>query len=175
METYYCALAITSKSIRAVLINDGKALDRFFINAGGTVALEEFSDFIFHNLRYAKHLTNVIFTGLGRGRRWKRLQNLLEERSGLFHLHIMHGPDIDSVLALDKLLRDAPAYHQLELIAYICSQRDAEPLASPSKVLMEWMLNRTRDQVLHLIDADRKPKQKRVPELKNDNYEQLCF
>ena len=173
METYYCALAITSKSIKAVLIKDGKVLDRFFINAGIAVALEELSDFIFENLRHAKHFANVIFTGCGRGRRWTRLQKLLEERSGLFHLHTLHGPDIDRILAMDRMLRNFQSYHQLELLAYICEQRDPEPLDSPSKTLMEWMLNRTRDQVLHLTDIDRKLQERRAS--KKERYEQLTF
>ena len=175
METYYCALAITSKSIRAVLIKAGKVLDRFFINAGSAVALEEFSDFVFHNLRHAKHLAHVIFIGCGRGRRWARLKALIKQRPGLFHLDILHGPDIDWILAMDKLLRDDPAFHQLELLACISSLRDGKPLDSPEKVLMEWMLNRSRDQILRLIDIAKKYRKREILNSKGASYEQLFF
>jgi hypothetical protein len=175
MEIYYCALAITSKSIKAVLIKDGKVLDRFCINAGIAVALEELSDFIYENLRHAKRFANVIFTGCGHGRRWTKLQKLLEERSGLFQLQILHGPDIDRILAMDKMLCKFQSYHQLELLAYICEQQYMEPLASPSKILMEWMLNKTKDQVLHLIDIDRKLQERKAHHSKNERYEQLTF
>ncbi len=178
MELYYSALTITSRSLRAVLIKEGKVIDRFFIDARGDVALEEFIDFIFHSLRNVKHFSylRVILVGCGRGRRWTRLHKLLEQiRPGAFQLDILKGPDIDCILATDRLLREDPAFHQLELLAYISSVRDDKQLESPAKALLEWMLNRSREQILRLIDIDKNHQQKAILFSKNESYEQLSF
>lgn len=175
METYYCALAITKVTIKAVLIKDRKVLDRFSINAPGDFAIDELSDFIWQSLHKAKHLANLIFVGCGPGRRWKRLKALLEQRPGLSHLDILCGPDIERLLAMDRMLHDFEAFHQLELLAHISSLRNGEPLEFPGKVLLEWLLNRSNERALRLVDIDRKLQQREHPNRKSENHEQLSF
>lgn len=149
-ETLFCAIASTSHTIRAVLIRDGRDMARFFTSAPRPVALEEFSDFLYHNVWKAGLLSYVVFTGYGRRHLWKDLKKLLKEKeaSGQFSFDILHGPDIQRILTMDAWFQGYPAFRRLELLAYLCSRSHRQRIDSPEQVHLEWVMNKTRDQLI---------------------------
>lgn len=154
METFFCAVAPEARATRAVLMKDGKVLNCFFSPAQEAIALEELSDFISYNLRNAGHFRSVVFTGYGHSPRWKKLRAFAAEHSCAYFLDILQGNDVQHILTLDAHSYEDPALRRLELIAHLCSrQRKLLSLHPPEKVLLEWTLNRSRDQILRIIDG----------------------
>lgn len=152
-ETLFCAIASTSRSIRAVLTRDGKVMARFFSSAARAVALEEFSDFLSHNVWKVGLLSFVVFTGYGRGRIWAELKTIFkerEERLGLTSFDNLHGSDVRQILAMDAWLEEDPAFRRLELLAHLCARSHRKPHDPPEQVHLEWVINKTRDQLVHV-------------------------
>lgn len=151
MKTLYCAIASTSGSLRAVLTKDGKVLNRFFSSAKNAVALEEFYGFLSHNIWKVGLLSYVIFTGYGRGTIWAELKTLFNERApGSFAFDILQGVDVHQVLAMDTWLQEDPAFRRLELLAHLCARPRRLHSDPPEQVHLEWVLNKTRDQLIYV-------------------------
>lgn len=149
MKTLFCAIGYASGSIRAVLTNEGKVLGRFFSSADKEVALEDFYGFLAHHVWKVGLLSYVVFTGYGRGRIWADLKTLLEDKgSSFFSFNVLQGADVHKILTMDTWFQDDPAFRRLELLAHLCARpRGTEP---PEQVHLEWLMNKTRDRLIHV-------------------------
>ena len=151
LRTLLCAIASTSGSIRAVLTEDGKVLARFFSSADKDSALEEFYDFLIHHLWRVGLLSYVVFTGYGHGHLWADLKALLKDKdSSSFTFNILQGDFVRQILTLDTWFQEDPAFRRLELLAYLCNRPRKQHSGPPEQVHLEWVMNKTRDQLVYV-------------------------
>jgi hypothetical protein len=150
-ETFYLAAAPSSRRTRAVLTKNGEVVDRTLIPVKGVAARDEIADFLYGNLVKANYFSNVIFTCFAEDPWPEGLETLLEDRPGLFHLDILEGNAARLILTMDTWIREDPFFRRLELIAHLCTlQRQQGSLEHPGLVLLEWAINRAKDQVISL-------------------------
>jgi hypothetical protein len=151
MRTLFCAIASTSGSIRAVLTKDGKVLARFFSSADKDSALEEFYDFLIHQMWKVGLLSYVVFTGYGHGHLWADLKALLKDKdSSSFTFNILQGDLVRQILTLDTWFQEDPAFRRLELLAYLCDRPRKRHSDPPEQVHLEWVMNKTRDRIIYV-------------------------
>lgn len=150
IKTLFCAIAFTSSSIRALLTEDGKVVDRFFSAAPKTYALEEFWSFLRDNILKGDRLNYVVCTGYGSGHTWTELKTFLEKRSDSVSLDILKGPDVQQILTMDSWFQEYATFRKLELLAYLYARFRGQNPGPPEQIHLEWVINKTRDQLIYV-------------------------
>lgn len=148
-EKIFLAIAPTPQQTLAVLSGNGKVMDRFSTPIRGAAALDQICDLLYYRFYEADCFSNVILTGYD-GDPWpENIEDLLEKQPGIFYFDILHGAAVRAILTMDTWLCEDPAFRRLELITHLCSLRhQRKSLEHPGKALLEWALNRAREQAI---------------------------
>jgi hypothetical protein len=147
--TLYCAISSNSKCIRAVLLKEGKIIDRFLTAAQGDDALEDISRFFDVQFIDDDHApSKIVLIGSTAGTHVTIMHALIEDNPELFQLEFLHSSDIQRILSMEAwTIQEDATFRRMDLAAHLCFLKDnGKPLIPPGRILLEWALDRAKSE-----------------------------